>query len=132
MSVTVVLDGGGLQAWAQRVPPRNVIVVMEVLRRAGAGSVLVPSIVLVETLTGTPRDARVNQIVKQVDVDERLPLSHVRAAAALRQGSRASAVDAVVVEAALRTRAAFVITSDPDDVTRLLQHGRGSSHVVAV
>jgi hypothetical protein len=76
------------------------------------------------------RDARINRVIKQVDVDEALPLSRTRTAARLRQGTEASAVDAVVAEAAVRTRAAFLVTSDPDDMGRLLdaragRHPRG-------
>ena len=92
MSVTVVLDGAGLHAWAERRPPRQVLAVMEVLRRAGAGRVLVPAIVTVEAQT----------------------------------------VDAVVAEAALRTRAAFLITSDTDDMTTLIDRGTGRTVVVTV
>jgi hypothetical protein len=132
VSVTVVLDGAGLHAWAERRPPRQVLAVMEVLRRAGAGRVLVPSVVTVEALTGGARDAAVNQLLKQVDVEEHLPLTHARAAAALRQGTDGSAVDAVVAEAAMRTRAAYVITSDNDDLTTLIDRGTGSTVVVPV
>ena len=77
---------------------------------------LVPSVVTVEALTGGARDASVNQVLKQVDVQEYLPLAHARAAAVLRQGTDSSAVDAVVAEAAVRTRAAYAITSDADDL----------------
>jgi hypothetical protein len=132
VSVTVVLDGAGLHAWAARRPARQVLAVMEVLRRAGAGRVLVPSVVTVEALTGDARDATVNQLLKQVDVEEHLPLTHARAAAALRQGTDGSAVDAVVTEAALRTRAAYVITSDSDDLTTLIDRGTGRTVVVTV
>lgn len=132
MSVTVVLDGAGLHAWAQRVPPRELLAVMEVLRRQGAGRILVPSIVTVEALTGDARDAPVNQVLKQVDLDDHLPLARTRAAARLRQGTEASAVDAVVVEAAVRAGAVFVVTSDPDDMRALLERAGGPSHVVAV
>ncbi|MGI8575987.1 MAG: twitching motility protein PilT [Egibacteraceae bacterium] len=132
MSVTVVLDGAGLHAWAQRVPPRDVLAVMEVLRRRGAGRVLVPSVVTVEALTGAARDAAVNQIIKQVDVDEDLPLTRTRAAAKLRRETAGSTVDAVVAEAAVRTRAAYLITSDPDDMAALLNRGGGHAHVVTV
>lgn len=132
MSVTVVLDGAGLHAWAERRPPRQVLAVMEVLRRAGAGRVLVPSVVTVEALTGDARDATVNQLLKQVDVQEHLPLPHARAAAALRQGTEGSAVDAVVAEAALRTRAAYLITSDTDDMNALIERGTGRTVVVTV
>jgi len=132
VSVTVVLDGAGLHAWAERRPPRQVLAVMEVLRRAGAGRVLVPSVVTVEALTGDPRDASVNQVLKQVDVEEHLPLTHARAAAALRQGTKGSAVDAVMAEAALRTRAAYLITSDTDDMNALIDRGTGRTVVVTV
>lgn len=132
MSVTVVLDGGGLHALAQRVPPRELLTVMEVLRRRGAGRVLVPSVVTVEALTGDARDAPVNQVLKQVDLDETLPLDRTRTAARLRQGTAASAVDAVVAEAAIRTRAAFLVTSDPDDMAALLDRAGEATHVVTV
>ena len=132
MTVTVVLDGAGLHAWAQRVPPRELLTVMEVLRRRGAGQVLVPSVVTVEALTGDARDAPVNLTLEQVDVDESLPLDRTRTAARLRQGTAASAVDAVVVEAAARTRAAFLVTSDPGDMTALLDRAGGTAHVVTV
>jgi hypothetical protein len=130
--VTVVLDGAGLHAWAQRVPPRELLAVMEVLRRRGAGRVLVPSVVTVEALTGDARDAPVNQVLKQVDLDESLPLKRTRTAARLRQDTAASAVDAVVAEAALRTRAAVLVTSYPGDMTALVDRPGGTTHVVTV
>ena len=132
MSVTIVLDGAGLQAWAERVPPRELLAVMEVLRRHGAGRVLVPSVVTVEAFSGGPRDAPVDQVLKQVDLDEMLPLGRTRLAARLRQGTTASAVDAVVAEAAVRTRAAFLVTSDPHDMRALLDEARSTTHVVQV
>jgi len=132
VSVTVVLDGAGLHAWAQRVPPRELLSVMEVLRCRGAGRVLVPSVVTVEALTGDARDAPVNQVLKQVDLDEDLPLDRARTAASLRQNTIASAVDAVVAEAAVRTRAAFLVTSDPGDMTALLDRAGSTTHVVTV
>lgn len=132
MSVTVVLDGAGLHAWAQRVPPREVLAIMEVVRRRGAGRVLVPSIVTVEALTGHARDAPVNQTLKQVDLLEELTLVRTRAAARLRQDTSGSAVDAVVAEAAVHTGAAFLITSDPDDMSALLGQGGRATHVVTV
>ena len=132
MSVTVVLDGAGLHAWAERRPPRQMLAVMEVLRQAGSGRVLVPSVVTVEALTGDARDAAVNQALKQVDVEEQLPLTRTRAAAALRQGTDGSAVDAVVAEAALRTGAAYLITSDTDDMNALIARGTGRTVVVTV
>jgi phosphatidate phosphatase APP1 len=105
---------------------------MEVIRRRGAGRVLVPSVVTVEALTGDARDAAVNKVLKQVDLVEELPLTRARAAATLRQGTPGSAVDAVVAEAAVRSRAGFLITSDPDDVTALIDRGGGATHIVTV
>ncbi len=105
---------------------------MEVLRRRGAGRVLVPSIVTVEALTGEDRDAPINRILKQVDVDELLPLERTRAAARLRQSTAGSAVDAVVAEAAVRTRAAYLVTSDPSDMTALLEETGPGTHIVTV
>lgn len=132
MSVMVVLDGAGVQAWARRVPPRSLLTVMEVLRRQGAGRVLVPSVVTVEALTGDDRDAAVNQTLKSLDLDDQLPLRRTRAAAGMRQGTEASAVDAVVAEAAVRTHAAYLVTSDVDDITTLIERGGGTTHVVSV
>lgn len=132
MSVTVVLDGAGLHAWAQRTPPRDLLTVMEVLRHRGAGRVLVPSVVTVAALTGNERDAPVDRVLEQIDLDETLPLDRTRTAARLRQDTTASAVDAVVAEAAVRTRAAFLVTSDPDDMTALLVRAGSTTHVVTV
>lgn len=132
MSVTIVLDGAGLQAWASSRPPRALLAAMEVLRRTGAGRVLVPSIVGVEALTGDARDASLDRTLRAVDVDEQLPLGRARAAARLRQGTDASAVDAVVAESAARTRAAYLVTSDPDDLTALLDRGDAPTVVVPV
>lgn len=127
-----MLDGAGLHAWEQRVPPRELLTVMEVLRRRGAGRVLIPSVVTVEALTGDGRDAPVNRILKQVDLDKDLPLDRARTAARLRQDTAASAVDAVVAEAAVRTRASFLVTSDPGDMAALLDRAASTTHVVTV
>lgn len=132
MSVVVVLDGAGLQAWARRVPPRSLLAVMEVLRRERAGRVLVPSIVTVEALSGGARDAELDSVLKDVDVDERLPLSRTRRAVALRQETSGSEVDAVVAEAAVSSSASYVVTSDATDLRALLERGRASAHVVVV
>jgi hypothetical protein len=67
-----------------------------------------------------------------VDLDEDLPLDRTRTAARLRQGTVASAVDAVVAEAAVRTGAAFLVTSDPGDMTALLNRAGSATHVVTV
>jgi hypothetical protein len=41
-------------------------------------------------------------------------------------------VDAVVAEAALRTRASYLLNSDTDDMTALIDRGTGRTVVVTV
>ena len=76
--------------------------------------------------------SRINEARKQVDVDETLPLDRTRTAARQRQDTTTSAVDAVVAEAAARTRAAFLVTSDPEDMTALLERTGATTQVVTV
>jgi hypothetical protein len=105
---------------------------MEVVRRTRSGRVVVPSVVLVEALTGTPRDAPIDRVLGGTLIEDHLPVSHARRAAAARQGTRASAVDAVVAEAAVRHQANSVITSDPDDLSLLLERTDADTVVIAV
>jgi predicted nucleic acid-binding protein len=80
--------------------------------------VLVPSVVLTETVRGTARDAPVNRILaavgEVVPAYERL----ARSAGALLGSSRstAGAVDALVVATADSVGGGVVLTSDPDDL----------------
>lgn len=131
-TVTMVLDGAGLHAQVQDPPPAALLEALEVAARAGKARLLVPSAVTVEALTGGARDAPVNQLLKTVEVDEHLPVERTRVAARLRQGTDASAVDALVAEAAVRTRAAYLVTSDPDDMKTLLGNADYATHVVVV
>lgn len=131
MTVTVVLDGAGLGAWARTRPPPQVVTVMEVLRRHGSGRVVVPSVVTVEALTGRA-GGPVDLALAAIEVESALPIEHARAAARLREGLRVSAADAVVAESVLRNRAQFVVTSDPDDLRALLRRGGGASVIVTV
>jgi hypothetical protein len=90
-------------------------------------------VVAVERLAGDARGAAVNRVLNQVDVDETLPLDRTRRAALIRREMEGSAVDALVGEAATRTRAAFVITPDPDDMRALIEREvLGVAHVVTV
>ncbi len=76
-----------------------------VLKRDGLWPPLVPSVVLVESVTGRPRfDANTNRFLKTCDVRELLPDRLARRAAELRSRARqGSAVDAIVV-----------VTAEPD------------------
>lgn len=121
MTTVVVLDGQGLHTWARRRPPRDVVALMEVLRRAGTSRVLVPSVVLVEAFRGDARDAPVDHARRDATVLEDLPVDLARAAARLRQETDASAVDAVVAATAVRHGAAYVVSSDPTDLDALFE-----------
>lgn len=117
---TVVLDSGGLTAWARRTPPVTLLRELEAAQRAGGG-VVVPTIVVVESTTGNgPRDAAVNRRVKFATTTP-LPLDLARVAARMRAAahSAVSAADAVVAATATLHDNAVIVTSDPDDLGAL-------------
>ncbi|MGH9190716.1 MAG: hypothetical protein ACRD0Q_11945 [Acidimicrobiales bacterium] len=92
---------------------------IEVLKRDGIWPPLVPSVVLVESLTGRQRhDALVNRFLKTCDVVEGLSARLARRAGSLRaQARRGSAVDAVVV--AMAEPSGAVLGGDLDDLRAL-------------
>jgi len=96
----LVLDSGGLTRLSRQ--SQDVAAIIAVFRRDGLWPPVVPSVVLVESLTGRQRhDALVNRFLKTCDVVEALPEHRARRAAGLRARARpGSAVDAVVVATA--------------------------------
>jgi hypothetical protein len=94
------LDAGGLSALARR----NAVALARIraFRREGLWPPVVPSVVLVESLTGKPRaDVNVNRLLKACEILEHVPEHVARRAASLRaQAQRGSAVDALVIAAA--------------------------------
>ena len=126
----LVLDSGGLSTIAgQRAR-------LEELRRRGLWPAEVPAVVLAESLTGEHRrDFHVNCLLRAClvrQVDE----LHAREAARLRgatgRAGTISAVDAVVAAFASRRSDSVVLTSDPRDLTALVEHGTWPVTVVAV
>jgi hypothetical protein len=119
----LVLDSGGVSFLARR--SRASVALLAVLRRDGLWPALVPSVVLVECLTGHPsRDAVTNRFLKTCDIAEFAPQALARRAAALRtQTRRGSAVDALVVAAA--EPGGVVLTSDAGDLRALAEHATG-------
>ena len=115
-----VLDSAAVTAFAAKPP----LLAEWMRRRRDAGSWLtfVPSVVLVECLTGDPgRDARVNRLLKTCVVVDEVPVTMARAAARLRtQARRGSAIDALVV--AMADPGGTVITGDLKDVRPLAAH----------
>lgn len=89
--------------------------------------VLIPAVVIAETVRGTARDATVNRVIGAVDAVAPIDEPIGRAAGALQGASGLNqAIDAAVV-----ALAAFgggrILTSDPDDLSRLASHAKGVS-----
>lgn len=127
---TLVLDSGGLTTLAMR---RGRLVG---LRSAGLWPVLVPAVVLVESLTGDHRrDHAVNRFLRTCRVSA-VDEIQARRAAKLRTGTgRAgtiTATDAVVAAVAAGLPAAVVVTGDPDDLRALLAHASRPVTVLSV
>jgi predicted nucleic acid-binding protein len=122
----VVLDSGPLTMWADA--DRRVLAILEAVQRDG-GVAFVPTVCLVESLTGGPKDANLNRRLKGarvVSLDE----SDARSAASRRAVIEGSdAADPVVVAIAARLRAA-VVTTDPRDMAPLADAGPPTVAVV--
>lgn len=119
--MTLVLDSGGLSALAgQRAR-------LEELLARGLWPAEVPTVVCVEALTGDHRrDHRVNRLLKACqirDVDETQAREAARLRTATGRAGSISAVDAIVVALAGARPGAVVLTSDPDDLRALADHG---------
>jgi hypothetical protein len=93
-----------------------------VFKRVGLWPPVVPSVVLVECISGRPdRDARTNQFLKTCDVRTVLSEQQARRAAQLRGlARRGSAVDAVVVVTAEPGGTAY--GGDTADLRALASH----------
>src|SRR4051794_4593206 len=119
----LVLDSGGVSRLAERSP--RAAALLTVFKREGLWPPVVPSVVLVECLSGRPdRDARANQFLKTCDVQIILSERLVRRAAQLRALARCgSAVDAVVVAAS--EPGGTVYGSDIEDLRGLASYAEG-------
>jgi predicted nucleic acid-binding protein len=97
---SLVLDSGAVTRLSRQ--SQDSLALIRVFKRDGLWPPVVPSVVLVESLSGRQRtDAQVNRFLKTCDVVEVLPSHLARRAAALRaQARQGSAVDAIVVATA--------------------------------
>lgn len=115
----LVLDSGALSMFASG--DRRVLAVLEAAQRS-AGIAHVPTVCLVESLTGQDRDANLNRCLggtRPVPLSE----SDARSAAARRAAVGGDdAADPAVVAAAARL-GAVVVTTDPDDISALATAG---------
>ena len=116
----LVLDSGGVTRLARR--NADALARIQAFRKEGLWPPIVPSIVLVECLTGKQRtDVNVNRFLKTCEIVERVPEGLARRAAALRAQARTgSAVDALVVEVA--EPGGDVLGSDLGDLRALAAH----------
>jgi len=119
----LVPDSAGVSLLAERTQTAAALIMA--FRRDGEWPPTVPSMVLVESLTGhAGRDARTNRFLKTCDVAEAVPSPLARRAALLRtRARRGSAVDALVV--AVAESRGIVLTQDPGDLRALASHARG-------
>lgn len=116
----LVLDSGAVTKLASR--DRQSAAIIGVLRREGLWPPVVPSVVVVESLTGRPGpDANTSRLLKTCDIATDVPEQMARRAALLRFRSRhGSAVDALVV--AIAEPGGRVLTRDLEDLGALAAH----------
>jgi hypothetical protein len=119
----LVLDSGGLSRLARR--SQDSAALIAVFERDGLWPPVVPSVVLVESVSGRQRtDANINRLLKTCDIVEELPVRLARRAGTLRALARqGSAVDAIVVATAEPGGA--VLTSDLKNLRVLASHADG-------
>jgi predicted nucleic acid-binding protein len=115
-----VLDSEGLWTVA-RNDSDDVRAVLAASRDAGV-AVLVPAVVLAETLFGDQRDARVSQVLKRLQVVQ-ITEAAARFAAKLKNLANvqgvAATVDALVVATSAAAGGGVIITSNSDDIGKL-------------
>jgi predicted nucleic acid-binding protein len=117
---SAVLDSQGLWAVA-RNDSEDARAVLAASSQSGV-PVLVPAVVLAETLFGDERDARANQVLKKIQV---IPVTDpiARSAARLKQAAGmtgvAATIDAIVVATSAAAGGGVILTSDPGDIRAL-------------
>jgi hypothetical protein len=116
----LVLDSGAVTRLAER--SARAAALIAALRAEGLWPPVVPSVVLVECLTGEgPRDAGHNRFLRTCDVADGVPVPLARRAAWLRARARTgSAVDALVT--AVAEAGGTVLTGDRADLRALARH----------
>lgn len=116
----LVLDSGAVTRLAQR--STHAAALITALRAEGLWPPVVPSVVLVECLSGEgSRDANEHRFLRACDVAEAVPVGLARRAARLRTAARqGSAVDALLI--AVAEPGGTVLTGDPADLRALAAH----------
>ena len=116
----LVLDSGAVTRLAER--SARAAALIAALRAEGLWPPVVPSVVLIECLTGEgSRDAASNRFLRTCDVAEIVPVALARRTAWLRARARTgSAVDALVT--AVAEPGGTVLTGDLADLRALARH----------
>lgn len=116
----LVLDSGAVTRLAER--SARAAAVIAALRAEGLWPPMVPTVVLIECLTGEgSRDAMPSRFLRTCDVAESVPVPLARRAAWLRARARTgSAVDALVT--AVAEPGGTVLTGDLADLRALARH----------
>jgi len=123
----LVLDSGGVSSIADGSSLARAV--LDRARRDGWLGVI-PAPVLVEVHTGRRGHARIDRVLNAVDM--LIPTSPDRAkeAGELRSISGVmDVVDALVVAEAVAVQPAVILTSDPDDIGRLVEAAGASARV---
>ena len=119
----LVLDSGAVTRLAER--SGRAAALIAALRAEGLWPPVVPSMVLVECLTGEgPRDAAQHRFLRTCDIAQTVSVPFARRAAWLRSRARTgSAVDALVI--AVAEPGGTVLTGDLADLRALAEHASG-------
>lgn len=134
MGGTLVLDSEGLAKLAVGDPRARAYLETALARRA---RVVVSAITLTELLRGGPRDTPVHRVLSRVTVVPVSPETGRHAGELLGTAGLSGhrcAIDAVVAATALeRERPVVLLTSDPDDLGRLVEEpGRRKAQRITV
>jgi predicted nucleic acid-binding protein len=113
----LILDSGAVIALARK--DQRARATLTAAWEAGV-DVAIPSVVVAETVRGSPRDASVNRVIKSVGSVTAADGNTGRVAGALLGAARStSTIDALVVASAIERGGGVVLTGDPDDLRPL-------------
>jgi hypothetical protein len=126
----LILDAGGLIAWAAGQPAARAVIRHAARQKM---TIVVPTVVIAQVIRGGPRDAPINQALKQVhQLASVTPLLARQAGVLLGATSTTDVVDALVVAEALRSLPAVILTSDPGDIRRLAMSDKAHARVQVI
>lgn len=123
----LILDAGGVSAIADGNGVARAA--LDRARRDG-WLVVIPAPVLAEVHTGRRDHARIDRVVNAVDMLVPTSADRARQAGELRSRSGVlDVVDAIVVAEAVAMMPAVILTSDPDDIRRLIDAAGASARI---